>query len=88
MQSNNNRSRWCNPEFDAILDNAREVSDQGERKVIYQQAEAFLAEQVPMLSLAHAKRVALTRHDVRDMQLTPFGGISFAHTSQAQEEAN
>ncbi|ADT93850.1 ABC transporter substrate-binding protein SapA [Shewanella baltica] len=88
MQSNNNRSRWCNPEFDAILDNAREVSDQGERKVIYQQAEAFLAEQVPMLSLAHAKRVALTRHDVKDMQLTPFGGISFAQTSQAQEEAN
>ncbi|MCU8028202.1 peptide ABC transporter substrate-binding protein SapA [Shewanella sp. SM73] len=88
MQSNNNRSRWCNPEFDAILDSAREVSDQGERKVIYQQAEAFLAEQVPMLSLAHAKRVALTRHDVKDMQLTPFGGISFAHTSQAQEEAN
>ncbi|MCS6262032.1 peptide ABC transporter substrate-binding protein SapA [Shewanella baltica] len=88
MQSNNNRSRWCNPEFDAILDSAREVSDQGERKVIYQQAEAFLAEQVPMLSLAHAKRVALTRHDVKDMQLTPFGGISFAHTSPAQEEAN
>ena len=88
MQSNNNRSRWCNPEFDAILDSAREVSDQGERKVIYQQAEAFLAEQVPMLSLAHAKRVALTRHDVKDMQLTPFGGISFAQTSQAQEEAN
>ncbi|MCL1134386.1 ABC transporter substrate-binding protein SapA [Shewanella hafniensis] len=88
MQSNNNRSRWCNPEFDAILDSAREVSDQGERKVIYQQAEAFLAEQVPMLSLAHAKRVALTRSDIKDMQLTPFGGISFAHTSQAQEEAN
>ncbi|MGE6436408.1 ABC transporter substrate-binding protein SapA [Shewanella baltica] len=88
MQSNNNRSRWCNPEFDAILDSAREVSDQSERKVIYQQAEAFLAEQVPMLSLAHAKRVALTRHDVKDMQLTPFGGISFAQTSQAQEEAN
>ncbi|MGZ0787828.1 ABC transporter substrate-binding protein, partial [Pseudomonas saponiphila] len=49
MQSNNNRSRWCNPEFDAILNSAREVSDQAERKVIYQQAEAFLAEQVPML---------------------------------------
>jgi cationic peptide transport system substrate-binding protein len=88
MQSNNNRSRWCNPEFDAILNSAREVSDQAERKVIYQQAEAFLAEQVPMLSLAHAKRVALTRSDIKDMQLTPFGGISFTHTSQAPQEAN
>lgn len=88
MQSNNNRSRWCNPEFDAILNSAREVSDQAQRKVIYQQAEAFLAEQVPMLNLAHAKRVALTRSDIKDMQLTPFGGISFTHTSQAPEEAN
>ena len=88
MQSNNNRSRWCNKEFDAILDRAREVSTQAERKEIYQEAEAFLAEQVPMLSLAHAKRVALTRSNIHDMQLTPFGGISFARTSQAEQETH
>lgn len=88
MQSNNNRSRWCNPEFDALLNSAREISDQAERKVIYQQAEAFLADQVPLLSFAHAKRVVLKRHDISNMQLTPFGGISFAHTSQVQPEAN
>lgn len=87
MQSNNNRSRWCNPKFDAILDRARVVSNQAERKAIYQEAEAFLADQVPMLSLAHAKRVALTRNNIQNMQLTPFGGISFAHTSQAPLEA-
>lgn len=88
MQSNNNRSRWCNPEFDALLNSAREIADQAERKVIYQQAEAFLADQVPLLSFAHAKRVVLKRHDISNMQLTPFGGISFAHTSQVQPEAN
>lgn len=87
MQSNNNRSRWCNPKFDAILDRAREVSTQAERKAIYQEAEALLAEQVPMLSLAHAKRVALSRNNVQNMQLTPFGGISFAHTNQTPPEA-
>ncbi|ABM25424.1 extracellular solute-binding protein, family 5 [Shewanella sp. W3-18-1] len=88
MLSNNNRSRWCNPEFDTILARAKDVSTQAERKVIYQQAEAFLAEQIPMLSLAHAKRVALTRHDITGMQLTPFGGISFAHTGLIQPETN
>ena len=57
--------------------------------MIYQQAEAFLAEQTSAYagSLAHAKRVALTRHDVKNMQLTPLVAF-FAHTSQAQEEAN
>jgi cationic peptide transport system substrate-binding protein len=88
MQSNNNRSRWCNRQFDAILDRAREVSTQAERKAIYQEAEAFLADQVPMLSLAHAKRVALTRNNIQNMQLTPFGGVSFAHTSQTPLEAH
>ena len=88
MQSNNNRSRWCNKQFDAILDRAREVSTQAERKQIYQEAEAFIAEQVPMLSLAHAKRVALTRNNVHNMQLTPFGGISFTKTSQTTQETN
>lgn len=88
MQSNSNRSRWCNFEFDSILDRAREVSTQSERKVIYQEAEAFLADQVPMLSLAHAKRIVLTRRSIQNMQLPPFGGISFAHISETTPEAN
>ncbi len=88
MQSNNNRSRWCNKQFDRILERAKEVSEQNERKAIYQEAEAFLAEQVPMLSLAHAERIALSRNEVQNMQLTPFGGVSFAHTRQATPEAN
>ncbi|MCH1928987.1 ABC transporter substrate-binding protein [Shewanella sp. A25] len=88
MDSNSNRSRWCNPHFDDILNRAREVTTQTERKLIYQEAEAFLAAQVPMLSLAHAKRVALSRNDIQNMQLTPFGGISFSQTSQATTEAN
>lgn len=41
-----------------------------------------------MLSLAHAKRVALTRNNVHNMQLTPFGGISFTKTSQTTQETN
>lgn len=87
MLSNNNRSRWCNPEFDTLLNKARQAPSQDERKVIYQQAEAYLADQMPMLSLAHAKRVALTRKEVKNMQLTPFGGISFIHTSQNMQES-
>lgn len=87
MQSNNNRSRWCNPEFDNILNQARQAPSQDERKVIYQQAEAYLAEQMPMLSLAHAKRVALTRKELKNMQLTPFGGISFIHTNPNMQES-
>ncbi|MGL5391785.1 MAG: ABC transporter substrate-binding protein, partial [Shewanella sp.] len=88
MQSNNNRSRWCNTEFDELLERARQAPTQAERKALYQQAEAFLAKQMPLLSFAHAKRIVLTRSEVKDMKLTPFGGISFAETRKVLPEAN
>ncbi|MGL4448028.1 MAG: ABC transporter substrate-binding protein [Shewanella sp.] len=88
MKSHNNRSRWCNAEFDDLLERARQAPTQAERKVLYQQAEAFLTTEMPLLSLAHAKRIALTRSEVKDMKLTPFGGVSFATTQKMLPEAN
>ena len=86
MESNSNRSRWCQPKFDAILEAARTATSRSERKALYQQAEAILAEEVPMVSFAHAKRLAIKRANVTATQLTPFGGISFADISQAPRE--
>ncbi len=78
LESKSNRSRWCNREFDKILKQARTSMEQRERKALYQEAEAILAEQVPLVSLAHAKRLALKRKSAKDTQVNPFGGISFA----------
>lgn len=81
--SNNNRSRWCNPEFDQILHLARTSLAKDKRKALYQQAETILAKEVPLLSLAHAQRLALKRKSVNDTQVNPFGGISFAQMNLA-----
>lgn len=76
--SGSNRSKWCHPDFDQVLRLATATMDRSERTELYQQAEAILAEDVPLISLAHAKRLALKRTDVTETRVTPFGGISFA----------
>jgi len=83
VQSNSNRSRWCNREFDHILAQAKSITSKEKRKALYQQAEALFADELPMLPFAHATRLILKRKEVDNIQLTPFGGISFNADNQA-----
>ncbi|ACA87373.1 ABC transporter substrate-binding protein [Shewanella woodyi] len=94
VSSSSNRSRWCHPDLDLILAQARATTDREERKNFYQAAEAIFASKLPMLPLAHATKLAFKHKGVNEMKLTPFGGISFtgteietSETTTAQEEA-
>lgn len=42
--SGNNRTRWCNREYDALVEKAAEELDPGKRKAIYDQAQMTLLE--------------------------------------------
>lgn len=87
--SNSNRSRWCNTDFDNILAKAKLITDKEQRKMLYQEAEALFAQELPMLPFAHATRLVLKHKGVDNSQLTPFGGISFnAKQYSKQLEAN
>jgi cationic peptide transport system substrate-binding protein len=80
VASSSNRSRWCHPDLDVILAQARSTTNTEERKQLYQAAEAIFASQLPMLPLAHATKLAFKHKGVTEMKLTPFGGISFTGT--------
>ena len=86
LASNNNRSRWCQKDFEHLLTQAQSVSTQPERKAFYQSAEAIISDQVPMVTLAHAKKIVLKKKNITAMQIRPYGGISFANTMQTSEE--
>ncbi|MCG9696234.1 ABC transporter substrate-binding protein [Shewanella sp. Isolate11] len=85
--TNSNRSRWCNLEFDQILDKAKSTTKRRERTLLYQQAEKMIAEQVPLLPLAHATRLVVKQKSVSQSKLTPFGGISFTNTTKLSQQA-
>ncbi|ABE55762.1 extracellular solute-binding protein, family 5 [Shewanella denitrificans OS217] len=78
FNSNNNRSRWCLPAFDELLAKAQATTDKGERKALYQAAEAIIAAQVPMVNLAHGPKVVLRKSSLISTHNAPYGGISFA----------
>lgn len=80
--SSSNRSRWCDPQFDAILNAAKSTTNREQRSALYQQAEQQLAQQMPLLPFAHATRLVVKQKQVTQSKLSPFGGISFTNTSK------
>ncbi|WP_105199137.1 ABC transporter substrate-binding protein [Pseudoalteromonas sp. T1lg10] len=80
--SGKNPANWCNPEFDFLLTQALATTDQAQRKAFYVKAQQMIAEQLPLLPLAHGKRSQANDANIQGITLSPFGGISLAHASK------
>jgi len=84
VESNSNHARWCHPKLDSILKAAKLTTDIKKRTELYQQAEAVVAKELPVLPFAHATRLAFKRKDSMASQLMPFGGINFSFSQHQQ----
>ncbi|NKF51762.1 ABC transporter substrate-binding protein [Shewanella sp. WXL01] len=82
LRSNNNYSRWCDNGFDHLLSLASSLTKQPDRKVYFQSAEAIIADRVPIVPIAHAQKMVLHNKSITNLQIRPYGGISFANASQ------
>ncbi len=80
--SGKNPANWCNPEFDALLTQALATTDQEQRKQFYSQAQQMIANQLPLLPLAHGRRSQANDTRIHGITLSPFGGISLAQASK------
>ncbi len=58
---NTNFTKYKNPRIDALLENGRKISDQTERKAIYQEFQQFLLEDSPAIFLQHVTTYTITR---------------------------
>ncbi|GIU17495.1 ABC transporter substrate-binding protein [Shewanella sp. MBTL60-007] len=86
LQSSSNRAQWCNLEMDRILAQAKATTSELQRKALYQQAESLFIEHVPMMPFAHATQLTFKSKDIKQTQLTPFGGISFERAKKITVE--
>ncbi len=86
QRSSSNRAQWCNAKMDDILTKAKATTNTAERKSLYQQAEKLFREQLPMLPFAHATQLTFKQKNIKQTQLTPFGGISFENTMKIVPE--
>src|SRR5436853_360540 len=67
----NNRARHHNPEFDRLIVQGRQISDQGKRAQGYEQANKILHDDAPWIFMNHTNQVRAARANVKGFQLNP-----------------
>ena len=72
-----NRAQWCTEEFDGIIKQAKEISDQGERAKLYEQAQVIFKDQAPWNTIAHSVVNEPISTKVQGYKIDPFGGHVF-----------
>ncbi len=82
LATGSNRAMWCNEEFDQLLKQSLATNDTTIRKKLYKQAQQILAEEIPLLPIAYAKRAQAKVAEIEGNILTPFGGISFENVNK------
>ncbi|WP_337880397.1 ABC transporter substrate-binding protein SapA [Rheinheimera sp.] len=77
-QNGSNRANWCDPKFDNLLNQALLTADPQQRRSFYLAAQHYLAEQMPLFSIAHSKRFQAQSVKVSGVVMSPYGGVSMA----------
>ncbi len=78
IPSGTNRAMWCNENYDKLINAALKTEDIEKRKLIYQQVNRLLYQQLPLVPLAHAYRYQAYRTGLLGMSINPYGGINFS----------
>lgn len=80
-KTGNNRSFWCNKQFDDLISLARIEPDMQKRKKLYKRAEIIFKQEAPWLTIAHSIRFQPYLSNVQGLKIDPFGGIYFSGVS-------
>ncbi|WP_026972993.1 ABC transporter substrate-binding protein [Aliagarivorans marinus] len=76
-----NRAMWCNETFSDLLEKAKQISDQGERAKLYEEAQLVFKEQAPWVTVAHSVVYKPVRKEVQGFKIDPLGGHHFYEVS-------
>jgi dipeptide transport system substrate-binding protein len=72
-----NRAQWCHKPFDDLLQQAKAVTDIGERTKLYEQAQVIFKEEAPWATIAHSLVFMPMRKEVKNYVMDPLGGHVF-----------
>ncbi|WP_034915049.1 ABC transporter substrate-binding protein SapA [Erwinia sp. 9145] len=90
IRSQTNYAHWCDGELDEVLQKALRSQQLASRIEYYGQAQAMLAQSLPVLPLAWSLRLQAYRADIQGLVLSPFGNASFAgvHRDKSGEKSS
>ena len=81
VSAGSNLSRWCNKNYDRLINKALLESDSKKAEELYKQAQVIFAKDIPIIPLAQAYRYVALSPQVKGYVLKPFGSERFYHLS-------
>ncbi len=66
-------TRWCNKDFDALVTQAKHITDEVKRTELYMQAQVIMKEEEPLLPIAHSVTDLPMRKNVDGFVISPLG---------------
>ncbi len=80
-----NRGFFSNPRVDSLIDQARREVDQSKRKILYDEVQSILAEQLPYIDLWYLDNILVHNRRVSNLRLNPAGNYDFLRTAQLSQ---
>jgi dipeptide transport system substrate-binding protein len=81
-ESGDNTARWCNKDFNNLVVSARQETDPKKRNAAYLKAQKIFKDDVPWVTLAHAKVFRALSKKISGYRIDPFG---FDHFEQVEK---
>jgi dipeptide transport system substrate-binding protein len=80
----NNIAKWCDAEYDGIVQRAKQALDQGEREMLYRSAQEIFHREAPWVALAHSVVFMAARREVKGFRMDPLGRHPFEGVDLAE----
>jgi hypothetical protein len=75
-----NYARWCNKEFQDLIDKARAIAEPAQRAALYEQAMDVFDKDQPWIPMAYPKMFTAMRKNVEGYTQSPLTNNNFATT--------
>lgn len=83
-QGGRNRSRYSNPEFDRIIEDAVNSLDKTKQKELYRQAQQIVSKDLPLLPLWYSSNIVVSRKRIGNVKINASGDWSFVKDLSVQ----
>jgi peptide/nickel transport system substrate-binding protein len=77
-----NRSYYCNPQVDRLIDQGRQELEEARRRQDYAQIQSLVAGDLPYINLWYLDNVLVHSRRVKKLELNPSGNYEFLRTAE------
>lgn len=74
VEAGSNYARWCNAEFDKLINQAKVITDVKQRSEFYKKAQVIFKDQAPWVPIAHSTVFRAMAKNVKGYVIDPLGG--------------